>query len=126
MQNIWTKKAKKITTEELENIQRLTKVSNDIIIMEYIEGTMFDDLDISDDTILEHLKTFFNKKDVVQGNLINPNQSNRQVESVSYNLFNKVIRNHFKGERKAKLVDIHTLLIDKLGLDKHNFLVEID
>ena len=87
---------------------------------------LVDDLDISDDTILEHLKTFFNKKDVVQGNLINPNQSNRQVESVSYNLFNKVIRNHFKGERKAKLVDIHTLLIDKLGLDKHNFLVEID
>ena len=53
-----TKKAKKITTEELENIQRLTKVSNDIIFQIGVATVRKDGLTNDHDKVMEELNTF--------------------------------------------------------------------
>jgi len=53
-----TKKAKKITTEELENIQRLTKVSNDIIFQIGVAAVRKDGLTNDHDKVMEELNTF--------------------------------------------------------------------
>ena len=57
-----TKKAKKITTEELENIQRLTKVSNDIIFQIGVATVRKDGLTNDHDKVMAELDTF--KKDL--------------------------------------------------------------
>ena len=53
-----TKKVEKITTEELENIQRLTKVSNDIIFQIGVATVRKDGLTNDHDKVMEELNTF--------------------------------------------------------------------
>ena len=57
-----TKKVEKITTEELENIQRLTKVSNDIIFQIGVATVRKDGLTNDHDKVMVELDTF--KKDL--------------------------------------------------------------
>jgi hypothetical protein len=88
-----------------------------------LDCELVDDLYLDDQIITDQLTDYVtNGEDIVQANIINPNQSNRQIESVSYNLFNKVIKNHFKGERKERIYSIQEQLIDTLGLEKDNFI----
>ena len=87
-----------------------------------LDCELIDELYLNDEVIIEELTDYVSKgNNIVQANIINPNQSNRQIESVSYNLFNKVIKNHFKGERKERIYSIQEQLIDTLGLEKDNF-----
>jgi len=92
-----------------------------------VDCELIEDLYLDDQIITDELTDYVSKaakqgKNIVQANIINPNQSNRQIESVSYNLFNKVIKNHFKGERKERIYSIQEQLIDTLGLEKDNFI----
>jgi len=87
-----------------------------------LDCELVDDLYLDDQIITDQLTDYVKaRENIVQANIINPNQSNRQIESVSYNLFNKVIKNHFKGERKERIYSIQEQLIDTLGLEKDNF-----
>ncbi len=91
------------------------------------EGDLYDcevvsELDITEEALIEYTTEWFNRTHKpTQAKLISPSESNHQVESASFNFFNKVVRPNLSD--REVMNKLRKQFIDEFGLDADNFII---